>query len=453
MNKAQYIWVNSLIILFLSNGMDKNELILSKRLDDMDKQLLKKILLENQNEVQRYEVYPRSFQFEEFGNYVFVGIRRAGKSYLLYQRIQQLLSEGIGWDEILYLNFEDERLGDFKTEDFNLILEAHFEMYGKRPILFLDEVQNVDQWHKFARRMADTKYRVYITGSNAKMLSSEVYTTLGGRYLVINVFPYSFSEYLMVNGVSFDERSLMVTESKAKVLRLFTEYFHEGGFPEAALLPSKRNYLISAYQKIYLGDIAARNGITNTLGLKVMLKKMAESVKQPLSYNRIAAVVSSAGSKLSVTSAAKYVDFAIDAWLICRMTNIAAKLVEKESNCKYYFIDNGLLNTLLLDAETSLLENLVAVNLLRLYGAEDAVYFYNKGVEVDFYIPEVEWAVQVSYSLKDADTRNREVKALVKLAGVISCRRLSIITYDEEETIDEGGLTIEVKPVWKWLLQ
>lgn len=418
----------------------------------MDKQLLKKIMLENQNEVQRYKVCPRDFRFEEFGNYVFVGIRRAGKSYLLYQRMQQLLAEGVGWDEMLYLNFEDERLGDFRTEDFDLMLETFFEMYGKRPILFLDEVQNVEHWYKFARRMADTKYRVYITGSNAKMLSSEVYTTLGGRYLVMNVFPYSFREYLTVHEVPFDERSLLMTESKAAVLRLFFEYFHEGGFPEAALLPSKRNYLISAYQKIYLGDIAARNGITNTLGLRVMLKKMAESVKQPVSYNRVAAVVSSAGSKLSVTSAAKYVDFAIDAWLIFRMTNIAAKLVEKESNCKYYFIDNGLLNTLLLDAETSLLENLVAVSLLRRYGVADAVYFYNKGVEVDFYVPEEEWAIQVSYSLKDADTCNREIKALVKLSRVLPCRRLSVITYDEEGSIEEDGVAIEIIPVWKWLL-
>lgn len=418
----------------------------------MDKQLLKKIMLENQSEVQRYKVCPRDFRFEEFGNYVFVGIRRAGKSYLLYQRMQQLLAEGVGWDEMLYLNFEDERLGDFRTEDFDLMLETFFEMYGKRPILFLDEVQNVEHWYKFARRMADIKYRVYITGSNAKMLSSEVYTTLGGRYLVMNVFPYSFREYLTVHEVPFDERSLLMTESKAAVLRLFSEYFPEGGFPEAALLPSKRNYLISAYQKIYLGDIAARNGITNTLGLRVMLKKMAESVKQPVSYNRVAAVVSSAGSKLSVTSAAKYVDFAIDAWLIFRMTNIAAKLVEKESNCKYYFIDNGLLNTLLLDAETSLLENLVAVSLLRWYGVDDAVYFYNKGVEVDFYVPEEEWAIQVSYSLKDADTYNREIKALVKLSRVLPCRRLSVITYDEEGSIEEDGVAIEIIPVWKWLL-
>lgn len=418
----------------------------------MDKLLLKKVILENQNEVQRYEVYSRDFHFEDVGNYVFVGIRRAGKSYLLFQRIQQLLLQGVGWDEMVYLNFEDERLEGFRTEDFNLILEIHLEMYGKRPILFLDEIQNVDGWYKFARRMADTKYRTYITGSNAKMLSSEVYTTLGGRYYVIEVFPYSFREYLEVHRIPFDEHALLVTEFKAAVTRLFAEYFHSGGFPEAALLKAKQNYLISAYQKIYLGDIAARNGITNTVGLRVMLKKMAESVKQPLSYNRIAAVVSSAGSRLSVTSAVKYVEHAMDSWLIFRIPNIAAKLADKESNCKYYFVDNGVLNMLLLDAETSLLENLVAVSLLRLYGTGDAVYFYNKNIEVDFFIPDEELAIQVAYSIRDAETRERELKALLKLSTVLTCKKMLIVTYDEEEVINEMGMEIRVIPVWKWLL-
>ena len=135
----------------------------------MDKNILKTVIADNQVEVPKYKVIPRNFTFEEFGNYVFVGIRRAGKSYLLYQRMQQLLAQGVQWDEMLYINFEDERLTGMKAEDLNLLLEVHLEMYGKKPILFLDEVQNVSGWEKFARRMAATKHRVYITGSNAKM--------------------------------------------------------------------------------------------------------------------------------------------------------------------------------------------------------------------------------------------------------------------------------------------
>lgn len=254
-------------------------------------------MLDNQKEVQRYEVFKRNFHFEDFGNYVLVGIRRAGKSFLIYQRIQQLLAEGTEWDNMLYINFEDERLDGLQVSDLNLIIEAHLEMYGKRPILFLDEIQNIEGWEKFARRLADEKYKVYITGSNAKMLSSDIQTTLGGRYITINVYPYSFREFLELHHTAYDELSLLSTESRAAVMNRFIDYFHNGGFPEGALLAAKRNYLTSVYQKIYLGDIAARNAITNTFGLKIMIKKLAESIKQPISFNRIANIVSTYGQQ------------------------------------------------------------------------------------------------------------------------------------------------------------
>lgn len=419
----------------------------------MDKQILKSIMLDNQKDIQQYEVFKRDFEFEEFGNYVFVGIRRAGKSFLLYQRMQQLLAEGIGWDSMLYVNFEDERLIGMQSSDLNLIIEAHLEMYGKRPILFLDEIQNVNGWEKFVRRLADTKYRVYVTGSNAKMLSSDVQTTLGARYIIINVYPYSFKEFLNVHQTKFDELALLATETRAIVMNRFIDYFYHGGFPEGALLKAKRNYLTSVYQKIYLGDIASRNGIGNTFGLKVMIKKLAESVRQPMSFNRIANLVSTTGSKLSTSSAIKYMEYAESAWLILRINNIAAKLAEKESNCKYYFTDNGILNLFLIDGNTSLLENLVAISLIRKFGTEDSVFFYNKGIEVDFYIPNEEWAIQVSYSIKDPDTRCRETEALLKIKNALPCKRFSIITFDEEETILIGDTTIEVISVWKWLLK
>jgi len=153
----------------------------------MNKNILKAVIVDNQAEVPKYKVFNRNFTFEEFGNYVFSGIRRAGKSYLLYQRMQQLISRGIQWNEMLYINFEDERLTGMSAEHLNLLLEVHLEMYGKKPILFLDEIQNISGWEKFARRMADTKHRVYITGSNAKMLSQDLHSTQGGRYTLFDV--------------------------------------------------------------------------------------------------------------------------------------------------------------------------------------------------------------------------------------------------------------------------
>ena len=421
----------------------------------MDKQLLKQILRENQLEVERYVVEPRDLKFDNFPCRVLVGVRRAGKSYMLYHHIQQLLAEGHKWDEILYMNFEDERIENFGTEDFNRLLECHQEMYGKRPMLFLDEIQNIDYWHKFARRMADSKYTISITGSNAKMLSGEVNTTLGGRFLIAEVYPYSFHEFLTVHQVPTGEIDLLTTEGRAKVIRFFDEYLHYGGLPAAALLPAKRNYLSSVYQKIYMGDIIARNKITNVAGIRVLVRKMAESVCRPISYNRINNLLSSVGGKLSLATTIKYVDYCEEAWLLLRLKNYASSLVDKESNCKYYFIDTGILGLFLIDKDTMLLENLVALQLFRIYGHEidnERVFFYLDSYEVDFYIPEDELAIQVAYSLHDEDTRKRETEALRKLPNRLPCSRRLLLTYDEEEMVTDKLGVIEVMPVWKWII-
>ena len=422
----------------------------------MDKQILKQILRDNQQEVERYVVEPRELALDGFPCRVLVGVRRTGKSYMLYHYIQQLLAAGHKWDEMLYLNFEDERLENFDTEDFNKLLECHQEMYGKRPMLFLDEVQNIDSWHKFARRMADAKYTIFITGSNAKMLSGEINTTLGGRFLIAEVYPYSFKEFLAVHQVSFGEIDLLATEGRARVIRTFDEYLRYGGLPAAALLPAKRDYLSSIYQKIYMGDIIARNKITNVAGIRVLVRKMAESVCRPISYNRINNLLSSVGGKLSLATTIKYVEYCEEAWLLLRLRNYASALADKESNCKYYFIDTGILGLFLIDKDAMLLENLVAIQLFRIYGHDidnGRVFFYHDGYEVDFYIPDDELAIQVSYSLHDEEARKRETEALQKLPNRLSCKRRLILTYDEEETINDKHGIIEIVPVWKWLLE
>ena len=421
----------------------------------MDKQILKQILRDNQQEIERYVVEPRDIKLGDFPCRVLVGVRRAGKSYMLYHVIQQLLAQGHKWDEMLYLSFEDERLENFDTDDFNRLLECHQEMYGKRPMLFLDEIQNVDCWHKFARRMADSQYTIFITGSNAKMLSGEINTTLGGRFLIAEVYPYSFKEYLAVHQVPTAELDTLSTEGRAKVIRCFDEYLHDGGLPAAALLPAKRNYLSSVYQKIYMGDIIARNKITNVSGIRILVRKMAESVCRPISYNRINNLLSSVGGKLSLATTIKYVEYCEDAWLLLRLRNYSSALADKESNCKYYFIDTGILGLFLIDKDAMQLENLVALQLFRIYGHDpenERVFFYNDSFEVDFYVPEAELAIQVSYSLRNEDTRKRETEALQKLPRRLPCSRRIILTYDEEETITDQHGIIEVIPTWKWLL-
>lgn len=422
----------------------------------MDKQILKQILRDYQQEIVRHKIEPREIKIDTFPCCVLVGVRRAGKSYMLYQRIQQLLNEGKQWDEILYLNFEDERLENFTAEDFNRLLECHQEMYGKRPMLFLDEIQNIDGWEKFSRRMADANYTIYITGSNAKMLSREINTTLGGRFITYEIYPYSFKEYAQVHKVSLLPNNIISTEGKSAVVRNFNEYLHDGGLPASALLPVKRDYLSSVFQKIYLGDIVARNNITNVASIRLMLRKIAESVCRPISYNRINNLLSSVGGKLSLATAIKYIGYCEDAWLLMRLRNYASSLAEKESNCKYYFIDNGILNLMLIDKDTMLLENLIAIQLFRKYGHDmenERVFFYNENFEVDFYIPEDNLAIQVCYSLSDEETLQRELNALKKLPKRLDCNRRLIITFDEETSFTDEYGTIEVIPAWKWSLK
>ena len=414
----------------------------------ISKNVIKQCLINKQREVDEAVIVNRHVDFEEYGNYVIVGVRHAGKSYLLYQRVRQLQAAGLGWDEILFVDFEDERLAEFQTEDFESLLEAHFELYGKKPVVFLDEVQNIPHWDKFVRRLADAKYRVYVTGSNAKMLSKEVATTLGGRFFIYDAYPYSLKEYLTAQKVELKEHWEYDTVLRSEVKRHLDEYFYYGGLPEIILFKNKRAMLSSLYQKIYLGDICARNNIKNDRVMNILIKKMAESVKQPLSFNRLKNVIVATGSAISVPTTIDYAGYAADSWLILPMENEVGKLTEKESHKKYYFIDNGLLNLFLVNAETSLLENIVAVELCRRYGKGN-VYFLNADKEIDFIVPDEKLAIQVSYSIKDEKTRNREVSPLLKYAKAHTEWKCLLITYDEECVEEE----ISVVPVWKWLLK
>lgn len=191
----------------------------------MDKEQIKQIIGENQEFVKDITFMERPFTFEDAGNYVFLGIRRAGKSYLMYQRIHQLLKKGHTIEEILYINFEDERFIGLKSAELDDIKLAYEETFPYQPIFFLDEIQVVDGWEKFVRRLVDKKYRVYVTGSNAKMLSSEIATTLGGRFLIQEVYPYSFREFLLSQDIILKTNWLYTPSLRNEVVRTFDAYF------------------------------------------------------------------------------------------------------------------------------------------------------------------------------------------------------------------------------------
>jgi predicted AAA+ superfamily ATPase len=285
------------------------------------------------------------------------------------------------------------------------------------------------------------------------MLSVDVASTLGGRYITREVFPLSFDEYLLINGIDIADKTVGVTTaSRGEIARYFSEYLQFGGFPECAQMPAKRDYLTSLYQKIFLGDIVARHSIDNIFALKVLFRKLAESVMQPLSYTRAANIVMSTGTKIGKSTIINYIDYASEAYLILPVSNIVDKLQDKVTNSKYYFIDNGIISLFMLSATALLLENLVALHLLRAYGLKDAVYYYNHGVEVDFYVPEEQMAVQVCYSIADDVTIEREIGALLKVQSRLQCKRNVLVTYEDERLIQRDGVEIEIIPVWKFLL-
>lgn len=385
--------------------------------------------------------------------YVLAGIRRSGKSYMLYQIMNELVDRGHSWDEFLYVNFEDERLIGFNNKDFNSLLEVFYSIGNKEPILFLDEIQNIEGWEKFARRIADEKRLIFITGSNVSMLSKEMESSLGGRYLSKQIYPYSFKEFLKTKNHSWEERDLHSSKKQGQLLNLFREYMVFGGFPEVPNLINKRDYLSGVYNKIFLGDVIARNKISNTKALEILVKKLAESVRQPISYSRLTNIVKSVGVNVSKTTIIQYMEHLKDSYLVFNLENYSSKLVEKTSNPKYYFIDNGLVNLFLYDADPALLENLVASTLVRKYGIENVFFYEDKNSELDFYIPDQSLAIQVSYSIHDESTKQREISSLVQFSKYRKSKRNIILIYDKEEALIEEGVEIQVLPVYKWLLE
>ena len=417
----------------------------------MNKDLAKIIIAENQKLILGVKFYPRDYQFDEHLNYVLVGLRRAGKSYLLYQQIHTLLQQGHDITEMLYFNFEDDRLDSLTTEDLNLIKTAYEEMFDCKPFVFLDEVQNVDGWERFARRLADQKYRVFITGSNAKMLSSQIATTLGGRYMIKEVFPYSFKEFLLTKNININEKNA-IYDYRKEILKFLESYFTFGGLPESVEVQDKRNWLSNLFNKVFFGDLIARYNIRNTEALKTLIRKLAENIKQPSSYSRLANIISSIGKKINTETVSDYLRRLNESWLILPVENIVAKLADKVTNKKYYFIDNGVLNLFLLDSKTSLLENIVAVSLSKRYPGE--LFYYMSGVEVDFFVRSQNTAIQVSYSIAAPETREREIGALAEIERHLSPSRLIIITKDEEDILETAtGKKVEVVPLWKFLLE
>lgn len=425
----------------------------------MYKETLKSIILSRQRAIPKIPLKPRTISFGDEANYVLVGLRRAGKSYMTYQDIQSRIARGKSTaDDILHVNFEDERLMGMRAFDLNQLLEAYHELYGSemRPVIYLDEIQNVEGWEKFARRLADEGYRVMITGSNARMLSRDMASTLGGRYVPREIHPFSFREYLEYEGICLSDNWLYDESVRADVVRMFNEYLRHGGIAESFRQNDKEEYLNALYQKILVGDIVERNKIRNSRIFRLLVRKLAGSVMQPSSLSRLQHIIKSTGDAISLTVLKDYLDYMREAYLTIEISNMASPITERETMKKRYLVDNGILNLFVNGGEATLLENLVGINLVNtveMADGEPAVFFYNKGAaEVDFCVPSQRLAIQVSTSIGEPTTLEREQNALLRFVKAFPDYRPLIITLNERQTICSNKITIQVIPAWEWLL-
>lgn len=415
----------------------------------MNHDILKRVIFDQHEVIKNAVIVERDIELEKNANYVLVGLRRAGKSTMLYKRVRDLINDGVKWEQIVYINFDDERLIGFSVSDFDDILLTAEEMSSEKHYFYFDEIQNIDNWENFAIRVANQGLKVDITGSNAKMISKEIEQRLGGRYISKEILPYSFEEYLRACGI---EKAAYSIKDIGKVNALMEQFFIYGGFPASLDFKNKREYTASIYQKVLFGDIIAHNKIRNENSIRLMIKKIAETVGRDLSFTKLQNLITGIGYKVSKPVIIDYCGYCQDAFLLFSLENYYASFVDKTSNPKYYFRDNGVLNLFLDDKRPLLLENLVAISLYRKY-QYDLYYLKGNKVDIDFYVSEKKIAIQAAYILKEDEVFERETSNLLVFARSIKEKcRLMIVTFEEEDIIEKDGYKIEVIPLKKFLL-
>jgi predicted AAA+ superfamily ATPase len=371
---------------------------------------------------------------------VISGIRRSGKSTLLAQFSKKFAN-------FYYANFDDERLADFVMEDFQQLMTV-FQKRHQAKVIFLDEIQNVVGWERFVRRIHDEGYKIFITGSNAKLLSSELATHLTGRYVKIELYPFSFEEFLRFKEVKTEK---MTSASKAGIMKLFDEYTLTGGFPEF-LKHGDEELLQRTYDDILYKDLLVRFRIREVKAFKQLAAFLFTNFTKEISYNSLKDTL---GFK-SATSVKNYIEFMQESFLIFELYKYDFSLRKQfVSDKKVYAVDNGLRNAIAFyfsEDLGKLLENLTFIELKR-RGYE--VYFYKGTRECDFLIKEKSKIIQAIQVTKDMDVNNRrrEVDGLVEAMKIFNLKEGTILTQYQEDTIErEGGSVIHVVPLWKWLL-
>jgi len=388
-----------------------------------------------------------------------IGVRRSGKSSILFDIIDRLRKD-IARENIIYLNFEDDRLFPLEIKDLDDILEAYFELYpqnyGKKLYLFLDEVQVVDGWEKYVRRIYDNyDIHIYITGSSSKLLSSEIATSLRGRSISYEIFPLSFSEYLRFKDIKVDFYS---TKSLALIKNALNSYLFDGGFietidEEGIIL---RKILSDYLELIVYKDIVDRYNIKNRKLLKQLTKYCFTNISTLISFTKLYNDFKSQGFKLSKDTIFEYISHLEDAYALFSVPIYKNSIKQEQRNPKkIYSIDNGFkkIYDYAIDKDLSkLYENIVFLHLRRL---TKEIYYFKEKQEVDFYanIDSEKILINVSVDIKDSKTRQREFKALAEAMEYFKVDSSYLITKDEESIEKIDNKNIILLPLYKWLLK
>ncbi len=373
------------------------------------------------------------------------GLRRVGKSTLLAQMAHKL-----GKDAFYYLNFEDDRFLGFQAEDTNHLYQVLVETFGERKIFVMDEVQNVSGWEHFVRHFMDMDFKFYITGSNASLLSRELGTRLTGRYVPIELFPFSFKEYLQFRGQEVPDLQRMTTVENARLTNALNAYLQSGGIPDALKYP-ELPLLRTLYDDVLYRDIATRYRLDAVTALKELAFYLMSNPAGLVSFNKL----KNQFRLGSVNTIKSYIDYMENSWLVFTLNLYDFSLKRQQiAPKKIYCIDTGLSNAVGFGFSPNTGKHLENLVFLALRQQTKEIYYYSTPAryEVDFYLPEKRQLIQVTQNLENSVTREREIRALTDAVQAVKAESALILADSNEDGFEINGVQTEIRSTAQWLL-